>query len=363
MDVTKQFGGAYAGRRVLVTGHTGFKGSWLVYWLRQLGAEVSGLALDPDTAPSHWQSLGMSLEQDARVDLQDIGAVRSVFSRVRPELVFHLGAQSLVKRGYGDPARTFSVNVLGLVNVLEATRTCSETKVLVNATTDKVYAITVPARAFTEADALGGRDPYSASKTCAEIVSASYASSYFAGTGGPAARLATARAGNVIGGGDWADDRLVPDLIRAATDRHPLAVRNPAAIRPWQHVLEPLSGYLALGHALLNGTSIGGAWNFGPKASDVMTVGEVVEKLQRFWPALKVSMDTRPHPYESDALLLECGKAARELGWRPVWDNDTALERTASWYAAFHDNGAVRTSLDLEAYVASARAAHMRWAE
>lgn len=359
------FGGVYATRHVLVTGHTGFKGSWLVLWLQSLGAEVSGLALNPDSDPSHWQLLNLQLKHEARIDLRDAAAVTAAVTASAPEIVFHLAAQPLVRRSYREPAATFDTNVGGLVHLLDAVRACPSVRAVVNATTDKVYEPHQAPRDYDENDRLGGHDPYSTSKACAELVSTCYRRSYFDhddGRGYPV-HLATARAGNVIGGGDWGEDRLVPDLIRAMASGHALRIRNPQATRPWQHVLEPLSGYLRAGQALLNGTVVGDAWNFGPDADSTRTVGEVVGGLQREFPQVKVAHDAGPHPHEAAQLALNCSKAARELAWYPVWNADTTLARTAQWYRAFSADGSVRSRDDLAAYVADARSAGQAWAE
>ncbi|WP_374606447.1 CDP-glucose 4,6-dehydratase [Thermomonas sp.] len=359
------FGDVYAGRRVLVTGHTGFKGSWLVLWLRALGAQVAGLALDPDTRPSHWQALQLDGVSDHRVDLRDAAAVRGVLALHQPEIIFHLAAQPLVRRSYRDPAGTFTSNVMGLVNLFEAVRESPSVRVLVNATTDKVYSELSRPGGYREADPLGGHDPYSTSKACAELVSDCYRKSFFGATGADV-RIATARAGNVIGGGDWAEDRLVPDLVRAVNAGEPLRVRNPAAIRPWQHVLEPLSGYLRLGQCLWNDAGIAGAWNFGPAAEGEVSVHSLVERLAARWAAfgveaLGVEPDGKDHDHEAAILRLDSGKARLHLAWQPVWNIDTALARTAAWYRAFHDAGVVNTARDLAGYVDDARRLEMGW--
>jgi len=356
-SLTGQFGRCYAGRRVLVTGHTGFKGSWLAAWLQALGARVGGFSLDPDTSPSHWNLLGVRVELDRRGDLRDAGAVHAAFREFQPEVVFHLAAQPLVRRGYREPQATFDTNVRGLVHVLEAVRECAAVQVVVNATTDKVYAASaVP---HTETDSLAAHDPYSTSKACAELVTACYRQSYFADTG---VRVGTARAGNVVGGGDWSEDRLVPDLVRAVQSDQVLRLRNPRATRPWQHVLEPLSGYLRIGQLLLDGTLEGDAWNLGPTSDATLSVGDVVAILQQAWPQLQAEHDNGAHPHEAPLLALDSSRAQRELGWHAVWDAATTLDRTARWYQAQATSGTLRTHDDLLAFARDARSAGLAWA-
>ncbi len=353
------FGGLYAGKRVLVTGHTGFKGSWLALWLRALDAEVTGLALPPDTTPSHWSLLQLDGVTDLHIDLRDTQAVADALQRHRPQIVFHLAAQPLVRRSYREPVETFASNVTGLINLFEAVRATPSVRVLVNATTDKVYADHTGAAAYREGDPLGGHDPYSTSKACAELVSDCYRKSFFTDSD---TRIATARAGNVIGGGDWAEDRLVPDLVRAACSGQALAIRNPAAVRPWQHVLEPLSGYLRLGQLLWDQPALAGGWNFGPGRAGEISVQALVDRLATHWDALRITHDGTPQPHEATTLRLEIHKAQRELGWQPVWDIDTTLVRTASWYRQFQQSGHAGSAEDLAAYVHDAQQLGLAWA-
>ncbi len=358
------FGGAWLGRRVLVTGHTGFKGSWLALWLQALGADVCGLALPPEAGQNHLRLLGLAMDE-ALVDLRNAAAVRAALDCYRPEVVFHLAAQPLVRRSYREPAATFDVNVLGLVHLLEAVRETPSVKVVVNATSDKCYLNREKAEGYREDDALGGHDPYSASKACAEIVSASYRSSFLAGDDGRghAVALATARAGNVIGGGDWSEDRLLPDLVRSATSGQTTAIRSPLSTRPWQHVLEPLAGYLMLGERLLaDPRSAAEAWNFGPDASGQLSVAQVIVAFARRWPAVRCAVDRTAQPHEAGRLHLDAGKAKERLGWHPVWDAERAIERTASWYRRQHEEGGLQSRDDLARFVADARHAGLGWA-
>jgi CDP-glucose 4,6-dehydratase len=353
------FGSAYTGRHVLVTGHTGFKGSWLCLWLNALGARVTGLALAPDTDPAHWSLLGLNKVHDLRIDLHDSHAVRRTLEQVQPEIVFHLAAQPLVRRSYREPLTTFDTNVLGLVHLLEAIRGVPSVQALVNVTTDKVYLEQLVDAGYDENHSLGGHDPYSTSKACAELVTECYRKSFFLDRG---PRVATARAGNVIGGGDWSEDRLVPDLVRAASTGEMLKIRNPDAIRPWQHVLEPLSGYLRLGQGLLVGDQVEGPWNFGPAADATLPVQTLVAQMQTQWPDLRSEHQPGDHPHEAQTLRLDCSKAAQRLAWRAVWNAEDTLRHTIEWYRAYYECGQVRSSDDLQDYVTAARNAGVSWA-
>lgn len=354
------FADFYSGKRILVTGHTGFKGSWLALWLRELGAHVIGLALDPDTQPNHWSLLALDDVIDHRIDLRDTASVRQLLDTHQPEIIFHLAAQPLVRRSYREPVETFASNVTGLINLLEAVRATPSVRVLINATTDKVYAEHANGTGYTESNPLGGHDPYSTSKACAELVSDCYRKSFFSDG---ATRIATARAGNVIGGGDWAEDRLVPDLVRAASSGQALHVRNPAAIRPWQHVLEPLSGYLLLAQKLWSDHALAGGWNFGPGKSSEISVHALVQGMAHHWPALRMQHDANPQPHEAAQLRLDASKAQRELGWQSVWGIDTTLARTACWYQQFLQKQHLTSREDLHAYAGDAKRLGLEWAQ
>lgn len=355
------FGGAYDGARVLVTGHTGFKGSWLCLWLTALGAKVTGLALTPPTSPAHWDLLSLNDVDDIRGDIRQLPPVISAFKKSSPEIVFHLAAQPLVRASYADPLTTFQTNVLGLAHVLEASRSTSALRAFVNVTTDKVYRDQNPPVPYEESMPLGGHDPYSTSKACAELVGDCYEKSFFASIAG-GVRLASARAGNVIGGGDWAQDRLIPDLVRSAMDGPVARIRNPSAIRPWQHVLEPLAGYLRLGQRLLAGEDVGGAWNFGPSPTDIRPVSSVVSSVQASWAAIRTEIEVEPQPREAQVLMLDSSRAEVKLGWRGIWSAEQAVERTATWYRRYAQDGLVSSARDLGDYVECAREKDQSWA-
>ena len=322
----------WAGKRVLVTGHTGFKGAWLSMWLLELGAEVVGFSDAVGTQPSLFELCDLqSALQDLRGDVRDAEAVRGVVEAARADVVLHLAAQPLVRRSYQAPVETFSTNVMGTVHVLDAVRAVGGVPVTVVVTSDKCYENREWPWSYRETEHLGGRDPYSSSKACAELVTAAYAASFLDATG---SRVATARAGNVIAGGDWSQDRLVPDVIRAATAGEPVTVRSPGSIRPWQHVLDCLSGYLVLAQALWSDEVSGGAWNFGPQPGDERTVDQVVSRLCGQWPG-GISVH-RAHeedgPHEARTLAVDSAKARAQLGWRPRWDVDEAVDRVVEWH-------------------------------
>ncbi len=329
------------GRSVLVTGHTGFKGGWLALWLHRLGAKVHGYALAPPTSPSMFETAGIKplLSSHTLADLADLPRLQATFSETQPEVVFHLAAQSLVREAYRDPLGTLASNVMGTAHLLEAARTTPSVLAVVIITTDKVYENRECEHLYRESDPLGGHDPYSASKAAAEIVAASYRASFFCPGGGHAARVATVRAGNVIGGGDWAADRLVPDCLRAFAEGAPVKLRFPASVRPWQHVLEPLAGYLRLAEGLLgdDGTHFAKAWNFGPDARGDATVAEVATAMARCWgqDACVQNVPLPDHPYEAGLLRLDSTQARHELGWHPRWSLPHALAQTVAWHRAW----------------------------
>ena len=340
---------SFAGRRVLVTGHTGFKGSWLCLWLSRLGAKVSGFSDAIPTDPSHFALLQLDLD-DRRGDICNPAAIDAAIAETRPEIIFHFAAQSLVRKAYSDPLTTYRANVLGTLAVLEAARKSGVGAVVV-ATTDKVYRNDESGRRYREEDELGGADPYSASKACVELMARSYRES-FGGDG--ALLIATVRAGNVIGGGDWADDRLVPDLMRAAFSGATARIRNPRSTRPWQHVLDVLAGYLAIGGRLLAGErDCADAWNLGPQSDTSLSVQDLLDAIGAQLPQLRV--DLRPDDsgrHEAALLQLDSTQAMRRLGWRPRWESEM-LERTIAWYRAFYERGRVISGEQLDAYEAA----------
>lgn len=334
MVTPPNFSKAFHGRRVILTGHTGFKGSWLALWLHQLGAEVFGYALDPEGTENHFTHLGLDgLITHEVGDIRDQDHVLSYFDDVQPEIVFHLAAQPLVRYSYAEPKETFDVNVGGSVNILEGCRLTPSVRALVYVTSDKCYRNNEWTWGYRENDELGGHDPYSASKAAAELVFSSYFDSFFDARDNFGA--ASVRAGNVIGGGDWAQDRIVPDCIRALKTNQPINVRNPASTRPWQHVLEPLSGYLEIAARLMDKPcQYSGAWNFGPDTRSVLSVGALVETLIDQWGsgAMEHVVAPKGNPHEANLLHLNCDKAHQQLGWWPKWSAEEAISATVDWY-------------------------------
>ena len=343
---------AYRGRRVLVTGHTGFKGSWLALWLSRMGAEVTGFSDDVPTDPSHWGLLDLDVD-DRRGDVADPEAIAAAVEAARPEIVFHLAAQSLVRRAYSDPFDTYRTNVLGSLAVFEACRRQGGVRAIVSATTDKVYKNREWDWGYREPDELGGSDPYSASKSCVELMTNSYRESFLRGDNGML--IASVRAGNVIGGGDWAEDRLIPDIVRAVYAGESVRIRNPGSTRPWQHVLDPLSGYLEIGAHLLAGQrEAADAWNFGPEAKASISVADIIAVMATMLPQLRTEIEPdAAGRHESGLLQLDSSKAAARLGWRPRWEGEM-LQRTIAWYKGWYEDGRVLSNTQLDEYAAGA---------
>lgn len=333
----------FGGRRVLVTGHTGFKGSWLSLWLTELGAEVTGFALAPETSEGYFEKAGLrDCVHHVEGDVRDLDAVRRTFADARPEIVFHLAAQALVRRSYDDPKTTFDTNVGGGVNVLEAVRGDTGVRALVFITSDKAYLNKEWPWGYRENDELGGHDPYSASKAAAEMAFMAYRHAFLAQR--PGTGVASTRAGNVIGGGDWSADRIIPDCIRALRDGQPIRLRNPLATRPWQHVLDPLHGYLRLAAALLEAPERhAGAWNFGPEIGGGLTVRQVAERVVERWGAGAIVEEPEADaPFEHRLLQLSIDKAKLDLGWRPKWSSERAIVETVDWYRQVLDGAPAR---------------------
>jgi CDP-glucose 4,6-dehydratase len=343
--VTPPLADWYRGRRVFVTGHTGFKGAWLVAWLRASGAVVTGYALPPAPGrPSLFELAGLADGIDSVLaDVRDRAALETALGRARPEVVFHLAAQSLVRRSYAEPVLTFDTNVIGTAQLLDLVRAVPTVRAVVVVTSDKSYENRDLERGYHEDDPMGGHDPYSASKGCQELVTAAFRRSYLTAAG---IATASARAGNVIGGGDWSEDRLVSDLMIAAADGRPCVVRNPEAVRPWQHVLEPLRGYLMLGRALVeHGEEYAEGWNFGPHLDDAVPVRELVKRMTAAWPRLEAQFGSAlAGPHEARLLRLDNAKAGRRLDWHPALSLDETVDLTVRWYrAVFEDPSAART--------------------
>ena len=348
------FGGIYQGKKVLLTGHTGFKGSWLAFWLQCLGADVCGYALPAPTDPSHWNLLKLDIRSGI-ADIRDRQTLGKAFREFQPEIVFHMAAQPLVRASYRDPVETYSTNFMGTLNVFEACRETKSVRAVINVTSDKCYENREWARGYREEDAMGGHDPYSSSKGCSELLTASYRNSYFNNAEFGVKHqtlLASCRAGNVIGGGDWAEDRLIPDIMRAVAAGRPVEIRKPGATRPWQHVLEPLGGYLLVGKRLLEGQSeYAAGWNFGPAENAELSVREVVESIKRYWSRIDYRLaQTTDALHEANLLKLDCTKARTQLNWHPVWDSEKTFEKTVGWYRGFYENGTLATEADLASY-------------
>ena len=346
----------FRGRRVLVTGDTGFKGSWLCLWLHQLGAQVLGYALPPEQLDDHFNLLGLeNLIEHVTGDIRDLAAVQVVFERFQLEIVFHLAAQPLVRYSYVEPKLTFDTNVAGSVNILEAVRLCASVQAFVYVTSDKCYRNNEWIWGYRENDELGGHDPYSASKAAAELVFSSYQDSFFRVR--PSFGAATVRAGNVIGGGDWAADRIVPDAIRALKAGEAIHLRNPNSTRPWQHVLEPLSGYLLTAVNLLDQPrDFSGAWNFGPDTRSIRTVGDLAQMIVTEWGEGRVEIAPQVNaPHEARLLHLNCDKAHQLMQWHPRWDVARAIAETVGWYRDVHEGGNVLdiSSRQISAYMES----------
>lgn len=332
------FNNFYKGKKVFLTGHTGFKGSWLTLWLKSMGAEVLGYSLEPNTEPSMFEELRIySHCRNEFANILDAKKLDEAMKQFKPDIVFHLAAQPIVRLSYSEPVLTYQTNVIGSLNVLEAARKCGSVKAFVNITTDKCYENKEVARGYKEDEPMGGYDMYSSSKGCVEIMSSSYRRSFLQSEEGYA--MATARAGNVIGGGDWAADRLIPDCVRYINENKQIEIRNPIAVRPWQHVLEPLSGYLLLGKKLFEeGKKFAEGFNFGPNEDSVLKVAEVAQKVVEYYGKGEVIVQKRDNLHEANLLMLNIEKAEKILGWTPAYTADEAIEKSVEWYKNYYNN-------------------------
>ncbi|MGL4108632.1 CDP-glucose 4,6-dehydratase [Clostridium sp. LP20] len=333
----KVFESIYRNKKVFITGHTGFKGTWLSLWLKELGAELLGYSLEPNTEPSMFKLCNMENNITSVIgDIRDSEKLEKTIVEFKPDIIFHLAAQPLVRLSYRDPKNTYETNVIGTLNVYEAARKCSSVKAIVSITTDKCYENKEWSYGYREIDPMGGYDPYSSSKGCAEILTSSYRNSFFNELG---VGIASTRAGNVIGGGDWAEDRLIPDFVRAVSKDETLFIRNPMATRPWQHVLEPLSGYLWLGASLLHDKEkFSSGWNFGPNYNDILSVEAILNLAISSWGKGRYDFDKSLQPHEANLLKLDISKAMAELKWQPVYNVEAAVKNTIDWYKKYYDN-------------------------
>ncbi len=359
------FGGIYKGKTVLVTGHTGFKGSWLSYWLEQMGAKVVGYSLEAPTTPSHFELLNLNMTSIIG-DIRDLERLKQVFNEYKPDIVFHLAAQSLVRLSYENPIETYETNVMGTLKVFEACREAN-VKAIVNITSDKAYENKEWVWGYRENDPMGGYDPYSSSKGCADLLANSYRNSYFNINEYKKSHntlLASCRAGNVIGGGDWAADRLLTDIMLSVSEGKKVSIRNPHATRPWQHVLEPLSGYLHIGQKLLQEqVAFGEAWNFGPSDEGSISVEELVKKVKKYWDKIDYVINQNPEQlHEANLLKLDCSKAHIQLRWKDVWNSEMTFEKTITWYKSFYESQEIQTEQNFQEYIRDAKMKKIEWA-
>ncbi|WP_260913021.1 CDP-glucose 4,6-dehydratase [Aliarcobacter butzleri] len=360
------FSGIYKDKTVLVTGHTGFKGSWLCFWLKQMGVKVVGYSLEAPTNPNHIELLKLDIISIIG-DIRDLEKLNQTFETYKPDIVFHLAAQPLVRLSYENPIETYETNVIGTLKVFEACR-IAKVRAIVNITSDKAYENREWIWGYRENDPMGGYDPYSSSKGCADILATSYRNSFFNIKDYKKTHntlIATCRAGNVIGGGDWAKDRLITDIMISVSQDKKVSIRNPKATRPWQHVLEPLSGYLQIGQKLLEEkVEFAEAWNFGPTDEGSITVEEVVQNVKKHWDKIDYEINKDPNQlHEANLLKLDCSKAHILLKWKDVWDSETTFEKTVKWYKSYYENNKeILTQNDLESYIADAKAKNIEWA-
>jgi CDP-glucose 4,6-dehydratase len=359
MELTQLFGHIYKNKNVLVTGHTGFKGSWLVLWLQKMGANVTAFAQKSPYSPCHFDLLKNNQIKSVIGNITEYDALEKTFSEAKPEIVFHLAAQALVRESYKNPIETYQTNVLGTLNVYEVARNCESVKAILSITTDKVYQNNEWVWAYRENDVLGGYDPYSASKACVEIMTNSYKKSFL----NKNLLIATARAGNVVGGGDWAKDRLFPDMMKAVEKSEKVRIRNPNAIRPWQHVLEPIAGYLQLGKKMLEGKdAFAEAWNFAPDTQQCLSVEKILEISKKSWDKIDFEIEKLANqPHEAMSLKLDSSKANTLLNWKPIWDISQTIEKTIDWYKNWIEAKQVITESQLIQYVKDAKEKKVEW--
>tara|TARA_B100002051_G_scaffold274232_2_gene314852 strand:- start:15974 stop:17044 length:1071 start_codon:yes stop_codon:yes gene_type:complete len=352
------FNDIYKDKVCLVTGHTGFKGSWLAHWLNRMGAQVIGYSLKSQSTPNHFELL-QSDYTSIIGDIRDLNHLEKVFNKYKPNIVFHLAAQALVRYSYDAPLETIQTNIIGTSNILELSRKCKSVEVVINVTSDKCYENKEISRGYNESDRMGGHDPYSSSKGCSELITSSYQNSFYKTLN---KSLASVRAGNVIGGGDWASDRIIPDLVKSASTKEVTYIRNPIATRPWQHVLEPLSGYLTLGWRLYEKYDYNEGWNFGPYADDNLSVKEIVNRASKFWERINFKIEKKDtHYHEANLLMLDCSKANNLLKWKPVWGINQALDKTINWYKDYYEYDKINTNKDLDQFIADAKRKFLIW--
>lgn len=367
MEIKKLFKGIYNGKNVFITGHTGFKGSWLALWLMRMSANVTGFSLPPPTKPSHYELLNLNINSIIG-DIRNFNDLHTAIKNAKPDIIFHLAAQTIVRESYANPVETYSTNIMGIVNLLESARRLNNIKAIVHISTDKCYENKEWFWGYRENDALGGYDPYSASKACTELITASYRNSFYPVNDFDKKHqtlIASARAGNVIGGGDWGGDRLVPDIMKMANCSQKVIIRNPHSIRPWQFVLEPLSGYLLLGqHLLEKKPEFAESWNFGPHLTESYSVIEVLKKLNAFWREIKyVIKEDKNSPHEAKMLHLDCSKAYNYLNWQPTYNCEKMFERTALWYKNFYEKNRILSIEDIDDYIHSAKQKDIIWSK
>ena len=358
------FDSIYKGKKVLITGNTGFKGSWLTYWLVKMGANVKGISLKEKTTPNHFSLLNLDIETDF-MDINNFNELEKSINNFKPEIIFHLAAQPLVRKSYFNPLETLNTNIIGTANIFEISKKLKSLRAIVNVTTDKCYLNKEINTGYIETDALGGYDPYSASKACSEIITSSYRNSFFNQKDynkSHSVLIASARAGNVIGGGDWSEDRLIPDLIKASSNNKKTIIRSPKSIRPWQHVLEPLTGYLLIGNKLLLKDKIfADSWNLGPSKNEFNSVAEVVNIAKKHWGKINFEFQENKDLHEAKLLKLNSNKAYNLLNWKSIWKLEEAVEKTVLWCKEFEEKNIISTEIQLEEYIHVAKKEKLTW--